>query len=219
MCADHELEPAVIRVIAADAQPLSRSALCSAISECAGFELVGQTADGRDALGLLRELRPEVAVLEPALPGLDGHRILRLARVEALPTRIVFVGVTLDPLAAYEMIEYGAAGCLTRAADAEQVCEAISTVAAGDVFLSREIQRAIAREIRLRAGGQRTFLSRREHEVLRRIAAGQTAPVIALETNIAVGTVKTHLSNLYEKLGVSDRAAAVAVGMRRGLLD
>jgi two-component system nitrate/nitrite response regulator NarL len=117
------------------------------------------------------------------------------------------------------MVERGVVGCLTRTTSAEQVREAVTTVASGRVFLASEIQDALACEIRLRAGGQRPLLSEREREVLRRVADGQNTPEIARSMYLSVGTVKTHLNHLYDKLGVAERAAAVAVALRRGLMD
>jgi two-component system, NarL family, nitrate/nitrite response regulator NarL len=209
----------VIRVLTADAQPLFSDALCRVIRQCSDFQLVGQASDGRDALRLLRALRPDVALLERSLPIVDGPRILRLAAEELLPTRIVLVSAAPDPVGAYEMVERGVVGCLTRTTSAEQVREAVTTVASGRVFLASEIQDALACEIRLRAGGQRPLLSEREREVLRRVADGQNTPEIARSMYLSVGTVKTHLNHLYDKLGVAERAAAVAVALRRGLMD
>jgi two-component system nitrate/nitrite response regulator NarL len=113
----------------------------------------------------------------------------------------------------------GAAGFLTKATSPEQLREAIITVAAGGVFLAREIQGAVALEIRMRVSDDRPVLSPREREVLRRIADGESVPTIAAALHLSLSTVKTHAHHLYEKLEVSDRAAAVAVAMRRGLLD
>jgi two-component system, NarL family, nitrate/nitrite response regulator NarL len=208
-----------IRVVIANGEPLFGDAMGRVIRQCARFQLVGQAQEGRGALDLLRALRPEVAVLGPSLGGLDGHRILGMVVVEGMPTRLVFVGDDVDQAAAYDLLGEGAAGFLTKATSPEQLRDAILTVAAGGVFLAREIQGAVAQEIRMRVSDDRPLLSPREREVLRRIAAGESVPVIARTMHLSVSTVKTHAHHLYDKLGVSDRAAAVAVAMRRGLLD
>jgi len=207
------------RVVVADAQPLFADGLCRAIRQCSDFQLVGHAGDGRSALALLRDLRPDVALVERALPLLDAPVILRIAAEERLPSRLVVVAADPDPVGAYELVERGSAGCLTRTAGADEVREAVAAAANGGVFLAREIQDAIAREIRGRAGGQRPVLSDREREVLRRVADGQHAPEIARAMYLSVGTIKTHLNHLYDKLGVGERAAAVAVALRRGLMD
>jgi two-component system, NarL family, nitrate/nitrite response regulator NarL len=208
-----------IRVVIANGEPLFGDAVGRVIRQCSSFQLVGQAAEGREALELLRALGPDVAVLGPSLGDLDGHRILGLVAIEAMPTRLVFVGDDVDQAAAYDLLGEGAVGFLTKATGPDELRDAILTVAAGGVFLARAVQLAVAREIRLRANDDRPVLSPREREVLGRIAAGESAPIIARAMHLSLSTVKTHVHHLYDKLEVSDRAAAVAVAMRRGLLD
>jgi two-component system nitrate/nitrite response regulator NarL len=208
-----------IRVVIANGEPLFGDAMGRVIRQCSRFQLVGQAAHGRELLELLRALGPDVAVLGPSLGDLDGRRILGLVAAEAMPTRLVFVGDDVDQAAAYELLGEGAVGFLTKSTGPEELRDAILTVAAGGVFLAREVQMAVAREIRLRSTDDRPVLSPREREVLCRIAAGESAPTIAGAMHLSLSTVKTHVHHLYDKLEVSERAAAVAVAMRRGLLD
>jgi two-component system, NarL family, nitrate/nitrite response regulator NarL len=208
-----------IRVVIANGEPLFGDAMGRVVRQCSRFQLVGHVAHGRELLELLRALGPDVAVLGPSLGDLDGHRILGLVAAEAMPTRLVFVGADVDQAAAYDLLGEGAVGFLTKATGPEELRDAILTVAAGGVFLARETQLAVAREIRLRATDDRPVLSPREREVLGRIAAGESVPIIARAMHLSLSTVKTHVHHLYDKLEVSDRAAAVAVAMRRGLLD
>jgi two-component system, NarL family, nitrate/nitrite response regulator NarL len=119
----------------------------------------------------------------------------------------------------YEAIANGAAGYLTTDADARQLCEAISAVARGEIVLAPALQTGLAGEIRLREVLDQPVLSERENETLKLVAEGLTAPEIGRRLHLSTGTVKTHLEHLYEKLGVSERAAAVAQAMRRGLLE
>jgi len=211
--------PRAIRVAIASGEPLFGEAMGRVVRQCARFQLVGEAAEGRAALELLRALRPDVAVLGPSLGELDGHRILGLVVGEAMPTRLIFVGDDTDQAAAYDLLGRGAAGFLTKATSSEQLRDAILAVAAGGAFLAPESHVAVVREIRLRTTDDRPVLSPREREILRRIAAGDSVPAIARAMHLSVSTVKTHAHHLYEKLEVSDRAAAVAVAMRRGLLD
>jgi two-component system nitrate/nitrite response regulator NarL len=217
--AEPSRRPRAIRVVIANGEPLFGDAMGRVIRQCARFQLVGQAAQGREALELLRTLRPEVAVLGPALGAVDGHRILGTVVIEGMPTRLVFVGDGVDQAAAYDLLGGGAAGFLTKATSPEQLREAVLTVAAGGVFLAREMLVAVAPEIRLRVSDDRPVLSPRERVVLCRIAAGESVPRIASAMHLSASTVKTHVHHLYEKLEVSDRAAAVAVAMRRGLLN
>jgi two-component system nitrate/nitrite response regulator NarL len=208
-----------IRVLTGDAQPLFRDAVARTIRQRSAFELVGEVADGRAALDAIIALRPDVAVLDLPLPTLDGDRVLRAVTRDGLPTRILFLCAGPSPDRAYRALEDGAAGLLTKHASAEQLCEAIGAAARGETVLAHEVLDGVAREIRLRAGSGRIRLTDRELAILRLIADGRSLPAIARELHLAVTTVKTHVSHLYEKLGVSERAAAVAEAMRRGLLE
>lgn len=208
-----------IRVVVASGEPLFGDAMGRVIRQCASLQLAGQAADGRAALDLLRAGRPEIAVLGPGLGELAGDRLLARIALEGLSTRIVIVADRVDQAAVYDLLGKGAAGLLTKSTRPEDLREAILTAAAGDVFLAREVHQALAREIRLRESDDRPVLSSREREVLHRIAAGERVPTIGRAMHLSASTVKTHVHHLYEKLEVSDRAAAVAVAMRRGLLD
>jgi two-component system nitrate/nitrite response regulator NarL len=101
---------------------------------------------------------------------------------------------------------------------AERICDALIAVARGEVVLPEEVQAGLAAAIRSNAG-PKIHLTPREMDVLRGLVAGKSAPAIAAELHVSTATVKTHLKTLYEKLGVSDRAAAVAEAMRRGLIE
>jgi DNA-binding CsgD family transcriptional regulator len=113
----------------------------------------------------------------------------------------------------------GAAGYLIKTADRDTICDAIAAVVRGETALAAEVQEALAEEIRVRSGSSAPLLSVREQEVLRLTADGCSAKEIAERLDISATTVRTYLSHAYEKLGVSDRAAAVAEAMRRGLLE
>lgn len=208
-----------VRVLAADSHPLYRDAMSRAIRERPELELVGQAANGRAALEAIGADRPDVALVERTLPGLTGEQILKAVSRDGLGTRVVLIASEPDPGAVYSAIANGAAGYLTKAADSREICDAITSVARGGNVLGAGLQTGIAGEIRLRAVDERPFLSDREREVLKLIAEGMTAPQIGRTIHLGVATVKTHLQHIYDKLGVSERAAAVAEAMRRGLLE
>ena len=211
--------PARVRVLAADSHPLYRDALARAIRERPELELVGQASDGRAALDAIGSRRPDVAVIDRTLTGLSGEQILNAVGRDGLRTRVVMLAAEPDPGVVYAAIANGAAGYLTKDADARELCDAISAVARGRTVLSPRLQTGIAGEIRLRSADERPFLSEREREILKLVADGLTAPRIGRQLCLATPTVKTHLHHVYEKLGVAERAAAVAEAMRRGLLE
>ncbi len=208
-----------IRVAVIDGQPLFRDAAARLVRQNVALALVGEAGASADGLALLRDERPEVALVDADLDGLSGDRLLRLVRAERLPTRIVLVGPRFTPERAYRLLALGAAGFLTRSASEGELRRAIAVVAAGSAYLGTDVQDALSYEIRLRADGHRPILSPRELEILHGVAAGESAPDIAAAMGVSLSTVKTHLTHLYEKLGVGDRAAAVAAAMRRGLLE
>jgi two-component system nitrate/nitrite response regulator NarL len=206
-------------VLVADDHPLYRNGLLEAIGKRSPLELVGEAETGREALEKIRKLRPDVAVLDMKMPGLDGIEVLRAVRGEELETKILFLSAYLESATVYEAVEAGARGYISKDSDAETVCDAIAAVARGETIMGSDTAGVIAEEIRVRAPTERGTLSQREREILLLTADGHSAAVIAGKLYLSPATVKTHLQRIYQKLGVSDRAAAVAEAMRRGLFE
>lgn len=208
-----------IRVIVADDHPLFREAIVRALRERPEFELIGEAANGREALEVIRELRPDVAVLDIKMPVLDGLKVLNAVRRDDLPTRVILLSAFLDGATAFEAVAGGAAAFLSKDADRRRITDTVAAVSRGETVLGAEIQAGLAEEIRVRGAQERPALSSREREILGHIAEGRSAPEIARLLFLSPATVKSHLGALYDKLDVSDRAAAVAEAMRRGLLE
>ena len=208
-----------MRVLAADGQPLYREAVARAIRERPELELVGQARDGREALEAIGSEEPDVAIIDRTLAGLSGEQVLNAVARDGLHTRVVMIAAHADPCEVYAALAEGAAGYLTKDANARELCDAITAVARGGTVLAPELQAGVAGEIRLRAPRDRPLMSERERETLILIAEGLSAPQIGRTLHLSTATVKTHLQHIYEKLGVSERAAAVAEAMRRGLLE
>jgi two-component system, NarL family, nitrate/nitrite response regulator NarL len=208
-----------IRVLVADSRPIVRAGFARLVRQRARYQLVAELGDGWAALEAIRRLQPDVAVLEAELPGLAGHRVLNAVMRDALPTKVVIAPAEDRGDRAYAALEAGACAYLSARATEELVDDALTRAARGDAVIPLELQTGVAREIQLRRANGRPSVTGRELAVLRGIADGRMLPEIARELHLSLGTVKTHANHLYEKLGVSDRAAAVAVAMRRGLLD
>ncbi len=203
----------------ADDHPLFREAIVRAVRERPDLELVGEAPEGRTALELIRRLEPQVAVLDVKMPELDGLRVLNAVRRDALPTRVVLISAFLDGATAFEAVAQGAAAFLSKDADRRRLTDTIAAVSRGETIIGPEVQSGLAQEIQLRGARERPGLSAREREILTHVAAGRSAPEIGRLLHLSPATVKSHLQALYEKLGVSERAAAVAEAMRRGLLE
>jgi two-component system nitrate/nitrite response regulator NarL len=207
-------------VLIADDHPLFREAIARVIAERPDLELVAEASDGRAALDKIRELAPDVAVIDVRMPKLDGSDVLLALRDEGLPTNVVFLSAFLDSKTVYDAVAAGAKAYLSKEAETDEIVTAILAAARGETILGPEVQTGLAEQIRFREENEaRPRLSDREHEVLKLIAQGLSAPEIGERIHLSTATVKTHLQHLYEKLGVSERAAAVAEGMRRGLVD
>ena len=166
----------------------------------------------------IRELTPDVAILDENMPTMLGSEVLAAITRDGLATRVVMLSASLDSAVVFRAVASGARAYLTKDSDRAVICDTVAAVARGQTILAAEIQGGLADEVRMRERDDRPTLSPREHEILERTAGGASAPQIAGELQISTATVKTHLRNLYEKLGVSERAAAVAEAMRRGIL-
>ena len=212
--------PQRVRVFVADDHPVYREGIVRAVKERPDLELVGEAADGRAALDQIKDLEPDVAVLDIRMPGLEGTQVLSAIRRDGIATEVLFVSAFMEPELAYKTVAEGAKGYLSKESSRQEICDAIVAVARGGTALAPEVQAGLAQEIQQRERSDgRPDLTPRESEVLHMIAEGLSAPEIARQIHLSPTTVKTHLHTLYEKLGVSDRAAAVAEGMRRGLLE
>jgi two-component system nitrate/nitrite response regulator NarL len=209
-----------VTVLVADDHPIYREGIVRAIKDRPELELVGEAGDGRQALEQVRRLTPEVAVLDIRMPGLDGTQVLAAMRREGLRTEVLFLSAFMEPELAYKTVAAGAKGYLSKESSRQEVCEAIVTIARGGTALAAQAQAGLAEQIqeRERSGGP-PQLTAREQEVLRLVSEGYSAPDIGKHIHLSTTTVKSHLHSLYEKLGVSDRAAAVAEAMRRGMLE
>jgi two-component system nitrate/nitrite response regulator NarL len=214
------MPPRRVSVLVADDHPLFREGIRRAVKERPELELVGSAGDGRDALEQIRALEPRVAVLDVKLPGLDGFQILNAVSRDGIQTRVLFLSASGDSEVVYRAVQGGAAGYFRKEADRDAILDAISAVARGGTVIDPGLHTGLFDQIRMRGtGDDRPVLTAREREVLTLMAEGLSGPQIAERLIVAIPTVKTHQARLYEKLGVSERAAAVAEAMRRGLLE
>ena len=211
--------PAPIRVVLADGRPLFLDGLSRAVRLDPRLVLAAAVDDGRAALDAIRRLQPDVAVLELPLPALDGRRVLAATRREALPTQVVVLADGDHPDAAYDAVADGARGCVSDRAGADVVRDAIHRVGSGQGYVCSRLQSVVVDEIHLRRRGERDVLRARHVDALRLIAAGRTTAEIAEDLHVSQSTVKSLCTEIFERLGVRDRASAVAEAMRRGFLD
>jgi two-component system, NarL family, nitrate/nitrite response regulator NarL len=208
-----------ITVYVADDHPVFREAVARAATSRPELELVGAGGDGRTALEDIRSLSPAVAVVDMRLPQLEGLDVVRAIHRDGMPTSVVMLSADSSRELVYDAVQLGAAAFLTKASTLDQICDAIVAVAHGQTVLAPEVQSGLVRELRERDRPPVSLLSDREAQVLRLIAEGLSNPEIGGRLFISSSTVKTHVKSLLDKLGVNDRAAAVAEAMRRGLIE
>ncbi len=204
-----------IRLLIADDHPVVRDGLTSMFASAPGFEVLGEAADGAAAVRLAQRLRPDVILMDLRMPGMDGlAAITELARLGVTARVLVLTTYDTDT-DVLPAIEAGATGYLLKDSPREDLLRGARAAAKGESVLSPSVAARLMNRVRTPAP---QLLSQRELEVLGLVAAGNTNREAAARLFITEATVKSHLLNIYAKLGVGDRAAAVTEAFNRGLL-
>lgn len=207
-----------VRVLIIDDHPLFLEGISMLVDRLDGLEVAGRTSSGQEAIEALDADPPDMLVLDFQLGDMTGLDVLNHVNQRRLPVRVLFVSGRLQGEDAYAIVEAGAHGLIEKSATFDEIADAITRVARGEMVLSGRVQAAVMAGVRERRDQPAVVLSDREQGILEGLSRGLTAPDIAREMELSTSTVKTYLQRLYDKLGVSDRAAAVAEGMRRRLI-
>jgi DNA-binding NarL/FixJ family response regulator len=204
-----------IRLLIADDHPIVRDGLSSMFASAPGFEVLGDAADGAAVVLLAQELRPDVILMDLRMPGMDGlAAIIELARL-GVTARVLVLTTYDSDTDVLPAIEAGATGYLLKDSPREELLRGARAAARGESVLSPSVAGRLMNRMRTPAP---QLLSARELEVLELVAAGNTNREAAVRLFITEATVKSHLLNIYTKLGVKDRAAAVTEAFNRRLL-
>lgn len=209
---------AATTVVVAEPSPRYRERIVEAIQARPGLRLVGDVSDGTQALAAARRRRPDVLTVAVQLPGLSGQEVARLAREGSASTRVLVIGSPLGAATIADALDAGAWGYVWKGQDEGVIADAVAAVGRGERFLGPRVQSDLFENVRRRAEGRPLELSGTETEVLALVAEGMFPAAIADHLGLATSTVQGHLRRTYAKLGVSERAAAVAAAMRHGLL-
>jgi DNA-binding NarL/FixJ family response regulator len=205
----------MITLLIVDDHPIVRDGLSGMFATDPGFEVLGEATDGAEAIRLAKTLKPDVILMDLRMPGMDGLAAIKeLARLR-VPARVLVLTTYDTDNYVLPAIEAGATGYLLKDAPRAELLRAVQAAAAGQSVLSPAVATRLVTRVRT---PEEDPLSHRELEVLGLVAAGTTNREAAAKLFISEATVKTHLLNIYTKLGVSDRAAAVAEAFNRGLL-
>ena len=214
----------MIRVLLADDQTMVRAGLRLILASEPDVEVVGEAADGAEAVAAARRLRPDVTLMDVRMPRLDGIAATRRLLAEGPPPTRVVVLTTFDEDAhVYDALRAGASGFLLKNAPPEELVQAIRVVAGGEALLDPAVTRRVIEEFaRSPAPGplprEAGTLTERELEVLRSVARGLSNAEIAASFVVSEATVKTHVARMLAKLGLRDRVQAVVYAYEHGLV-
>jgi DNA-binding NarL/FixJ family response regulator len=214
-----------IRVVLADDQALVRGGFRMMLAAEDGVEVVGEAGDGQQAIEQAQALRPDVVVMDIAMPRVDGVEATReiLATVDPAPRVLIVTTFDIDEYV-FSALRAGAAGFLLKNAPPEQLVDAITVLAQGDSLLSPSITRRLIEDYASRGPSvaeetaKLDELTPREHEVLRLVAKGLSNAEIAEELVVSQGTAKTHVASILMKLGLRDRVQAVVLAYELGVV-
>jgi len=211
---------ASIRILVADDHLIIRQGLRLILETQAGFELVGEAADGAEAVRLCTELHPDVVLMDLRMPGMDGLAAIERLRIEQPGIAEVILTTFNEDDLMMRGLRLGAKGYLLKDTDRETLFNTIRAASRGETLLRPEIMaRVLAQGSESCATASApTDLTERELEVLRGVAQGERSKEIALRLGITERTVKAHLASIYHRLGVDSRAAAIAVAAQKGIL-
>jgi DNA-binding NarL/FixJ family response regulator len=202
-----------IRILTVDDHLLLREGIGAVLEGQPDMALVGQAANGREAIDMFRQLRPDVTLMDLRMPDMNGIEAITAIRREFPNARIIVLTTYAGDVQASAALRAGASGYLLKSLVSKELLETIRAVHAGKRRVPGEIASEIAEHVADDA------LSAREIEVLRRVAAGKSNKVIAAELNISEGTVKTHMKSILPKLDATDRTHAVMIALKRGIFD
>jgi DNA-binding NarL/FixJ family response regulator len=204
-----------IRIVIADDHPIFRAGLQGLLSAQEDFEVVGEAANGREAVAVVRHAAPDVLLVDLQMPELDGVGAIQEIRTIAPATRILVLTTYDSDADILRAVEAGATGYMLKDTPREELFKAIRATARGESVLSPTVASKLVGRAR---GPLERSLSAREIEVLALVARGVSNKIIGKDLRISEATVKTHLLHIFAKLGVDDRTAAVTAAMEKGVL-
>ena len=214
-------DEAPTRILIVDDHPMVRDGLSAMLQRQPDFEIVGEAGDGRQGVEQAELLKPDLILMDLRMPEMDGVEAMR--QIRAQQPEINFLVLTTFDTDEYifDAVEVGAKGFLLKDTSRDELFNAVRTVSKGNSYFQPDIGSRLADQFAAlrRGGGQVTdALSQREREVLNLIAQGKANKEVAVELSLSESTVKTHVSNIFSKLGVNDRTGAVTTAIQKGII-
>jgi DNA-binding NarL/FixJ family response regulator len=222
---DPSSSPSGIRIVIADDHPIFRDGLRKLLSLEEGFEVVGEAKDGHEVLGIVQEKEPDILLLDLRMPGLDGLSVLQQLKYSAAKTRIIVLTASEDKNEFVQAMKYGCSGIVLKQTATELLYKSIRKVHAGEIWLDSHTTAAVMRQFAAppkaafpeRKTRERNPLSQREREIVNLVSQGFKNKEIAEKIFVSEQTVKNHLHNIFDKLGVSDRLELALYAIHKGL--
>jgi DNA-binding NarL/FixJ family response regulator len=205
-----------LRVVVVDDHPVFREGLAAMLDALPDIDVVGEAADGLQAVAMTEANAPDVVVMDLHMPELDGVEATRRITATCADTAVLVLTMLDDDASVAAALDAGARGFLVKEADRTEIVRAIAAVASGQAIFGASLARRLLSSVGIAVGrsstqvGDFVFLTDREHEVLDLVALGLTNAAIAARLVISDKTVRNHVSNIFAKLHITDRAAAVA---------
>lgn len=206
--------PSPIRILVADDHPLFRDGLRHLLQSEPGFEVVGEASDGDELLALIRKAKPDILLLDLSMPRRDGMAVLRELAAAKIPVRTLLLTAAIDQAQIVQALRLGAYGVILKESTTQRLFDSIRCVMAGQYWVGRESVSDLVKALRSAGGppegssglrGRDFGLTPRELEIVTLVVAGYSNPDIAQRCSISEQTVKHHVSNIFDKLGVSNR--------------
>jgi two-component system, NarL family, response regulator NreC len=207
------------RILLADDHAVVRQGFKMILSAQGDMEIVGEAANGREAVDLAEQLKPDIVVMDVAMPELNGIEATRRLAGTAPHTRVIALSMHKDSVYVREILRAGARGYLLKDSGAEDLVRAIRAVAGGESWLSPAVSNAVLDDYRRHVTDPIDLLSSREREVLQMLAEGKTNKEIAGVLNLSVYTVDAHRGRIMEKLNLHSINELVRFAVRNGLID
>jgi two-component system nitrate/nitrite response regulator NarL len=211
----------IIKVLVADDHPVVRKGLQLCLANLGKMKVVGEAADGDEALRKARELSPDVVLMDISMPGMNGLDVTEILRKEAPNMKVLILSVHSNKEYIFRVIQAGAHGYVSKEAPPEEVVRAIESVFSGEPHFSEDIARAALTEFVTSGGKKEPFaqLTTREREVLVLIAEGQSNKEIADRLNIGVRTIETHRERIMRRLNIHSVAGLTKYAIANGLIS
>ncbi len=207
-----------VRLLLADDHPMLRDGLRRSLTE-EGFTVVGEAADGFEAIELVGQLAPEVVLMDVTMPGCDGVEATRRIKAAHPGTKVVMLTMHADRDVLDRALAAGASGYLVKDCTLDEIAETVRMAADDERSLSPSLATSMLEEVRRLEQGPERVVTRREEEVLQLIADGCSTGEVAERLYISQKTVKNHLASIYQKLDARDRTQAVLQAVRMGIIS